>query len=286
VTCNCCGTTSNEPLFNVKGYALVRCSGCGLAYIANPPSMEELKHLYSAAASYHAELCDPASAAFAQQDRIARRHLAVTRRSRAQGRLLDVGCSIGQFVAHAQKSGFAASGLEMNQTSVEFARAHYGAEVTCGTIHDAPQSAGSIDVLTMFDVIEHVADPLGDLRKAYELVAPGGLAVLSTPNIDGLFPRISMKFAKRLDYWPHPEPPYHLFQFSVQTLAAMVRKAGFDIVETRHYAIDLAYTFGQPATLARSPKRLVYAMLFAPLAVCGPWIGQGDWIYVTARKPL
>ncbi len=174
----------------------------------------------------------------------------------------------------------------MNEASVEFARAHYRADVVCGTIHDAPQVAGSIDVLTMFDVIEHVPDPLGDLRKASDLVAPGGLLVVSTPNIDGLFPRISLRFAKTLDYWPHPEPPYHLYQFSVITLAAMLQKAGFELIETRHYAIDLAYTFGQPTSLLRSPKRLFYAALFAPLAVCGPLLGQGDWIYMTARKPL
>jgi 2-polyprenyl-3-methyl-5-hydroxy-6-metoxy-1,4-benzoquinol methylase len=154
-----------------------------------------------------------------------------------------------------------------------------------GTIHDAPQPAGSLDVLTMFDVIEHVPDPLGDLRKAFDLLAPGGLVVLSTPNIDGLFPRLSLPLAKKLDYWPHPEPPYHLYQFSARTLAAMLEKAGFEIAATRHFAIDLAYTFGQPATLLRSPKRLAYASLFAPMAAAGPWLGQGDWIYMTARKP-
>ncbi len=240
--------------------------------------------LYSAGASYHAALCDPASTTFAVQDRIAVRHLKETQRGVTGGRLLDVGCSIGQFAARAKAAGFAASGLEMNEASAAFARAHYGLEVAEGTIQDAPQDAGSLDVLTMFDVIEHVPDPLGDLRAAYELLAPGGHIVLSTPNIDGLFPRMSLPLAKKLDYWPHPEPPYHLYQFSAKTLSAMLEKAGFAVRATRHFAIDLAYTFGQPKTLLKMPKRLAYAGLFAPLAAVGPWLGQGDWIYMTARK--
>lgn len=282
VTCNLCGMSDSETLFVTKGYRLVRCAGCGLAYIANPPTTEELERLYSASASYHATLCDPHSAAFAQQDRIAGQHLQVVRNSASRGRLLDVGCSTGQFLDRASRAGFSASGMELNAASAEFARSHYGAEVARGTIHDA---AGSFDVLTMFDVIEHVPDPLGDLRRAFELVAPGGLIVLSTPNIDGLFPRLSLRVAKALDYWPHPEPPYHLYQFSVATLGATLGKAGFATTDVRHQAIDLAYTFGQTATLLRSPKRLGYAALFAPLAAVGPLLGQGDWIYVTARKP-
>jgi 2-polyprenyl-3-methyl-5-hydroxy-6-metoxy-1,4-benzoquinol methylase len=284
VSCNHCGTTGAAHLFRAKGYDLVRCTGCGLAYIANPPSAEELTVLYSAGADYHTALCDPTSATFATQDRIAVRHLAETWRAVKSGRLLDVGCSIGQFAARARDAGFAATGLEMNAASAAFARSHYGLEVAEGTIHDAPQEAGSLDVLTMFDVIEHVPDPLGDLKKAWDLLAPGGRIVLSTPNIDGLFPKASLPIAKKLDYWPHPEPPYHLYQFSAKTLGAMLAKAGFQVTATRHFAIDLAYTFGQPKTLLRMPKRLAYAALFAPMATVGPWLGQGDWIYVTARK--
>ena len=284
VTCNSCASTSAEHLFRAKGYDLVRCTGCGLAYIANPPSAEELKVLYSAGASYHAALCDPSSTTFATQDRIAVRHLAETLRSAKRGRLLDVGCSIGQFAARAKAAGFAATGLEMNEASAVFARTHYGLDVAEGTIHDAPQEPGSLDVLTMFDVIEHVPDPLGDLRKAWDLLAPGGTIVLSTPNIDGLFPKASLPLAKKLDYWPHPEPPYHLYQFSAKTLGAMLATAGFAVASTRHFAIDLAYTFGQMQTLLKMPKRLAYAGLFAPMAALGPMIGQGDWIYVTARK--
>jgi hypothetical protein len=117
------------------------------------------------------------------------------------------------------------------------------------------------------------------------LLKPGGWFVLSTPNIDGLFPRMAYKLAHRLNYWPHPEPPYHLYQFSVRTLSAMLGKAGFVPGPVRHSSIELAYTFGTVATLARMPKRLAYAVALAPLVKLGPLIGQGDWFYLAARKP-
>ncbi len=64
----------------------------------------------------------------------------------------------------------------------------------------------------------------------------------------------------------------------------MLEKGDFGRCDTRHFAIDLAYSFGQMQTLLKMPKRLADAGLFAPMAALGPKIGQGDWIYVTARK--
>ncbi|MFC0203140.1 class I SAM-dependent methyltransferase [Novosphingobium soli] len=287
VGCNMCGTESARPLFSAKGYDLVRCSGCDLAYVANPPDAEGLRRLYSAGETeYHAELHDPDSAASRRMAEIAARHLRFTRRFVGAGRLVDVGCSSGEFLVLAQAAGFACSGIEFSAESAQQARLRTGLEIERGTLRDTGLEAGSCDVVTLFDVIEHVPDPLGDLAAAWALLSPGGWLVLSTPNIDGLFPRASFPLAAKLGYWPHPEPPHHLFQFSQATLSAMVERAGFEVAGVHHCNIDLAYTFGTPATLARMPKRLAYAAVFAPVAKLGPLVGQGDWIYLAARKPL
>ncbi|WP_170065895.1 class I SAM-dependent methyltransferase [Novosphingobium guangzhouense] len=286
VDCNMCGSAGTKPLFRVKGFDLVQCVRCDLAYVSNPPDPEGLRKLYSAGESdYHSELHDPDSAASRRMAAIAARHLTFTRRFVTEGRLVDVGCSSGEFLLLAQKAGFDCSGIEFSEESAIEARRRTGLTVERGTLHDTTIEAGSCDVLTLFDVIEHVPDPLADLARAFELLAPGGWLVLSTPNIDGLFPRASRPLANRLDYWPHPEPPHHLFQFSQTTLSRMVGQAGFSVEGVRHCNIDLAYTFGTPATLARMPKRLAYAALFAPLAKLGPMLNMGDWLYMAARKP-
>lgn len=283
--CNHCQSPAATPLFSLKGYDLVLCDSCGLAYIANPPSVEELKRIYSAESNYHVQLHDPASETWRSFEALAQRHMAFVRGQIGSGRVLDVGCSTGHFLAAARAQGFEVEGAEFSADSARVAREHFGLTVTEGSVHQVSATPGSFDLVTMFDVIEHVPDPAADIAAVWLLVKPGGWFVLSTPNIDGLFPRLSLPLAKALNHWPHPEPPHHLYQFSVRTLAAMLEKGGFVPGAVSHTRIPLSYTFGSPSVLARSPKRAAYAALFAPLALAGPWIGQGDWFYIAARKP-
>ena len=283
--CNLCGETASTPVFSTKGYDLVECTTCKLAYIANQPDDAALARLYSGSEGYHAALKDPASPQWTVIRRTAEAHMNFMSRVPGTGRLIDVGCSTGQFLNLARASGYAVSGIEFSDDSRLFTADHFGLEVEPGSIHNTAQEPGSVDFVTMFDVIEHVRDPMADMRAAFRLLRPGGWFVLSTPNIDGLFPRLSRPLASRLDYWPHPEPPYHLYQYSVRTLGASLERAGFAVGPMMHRRIPLDYTFGNLAALSKSPKRAAYAALFAPSALLGPWIGQGDWFYMAAQKP-
>ncbi|MBS0254726.1 MAG: class I SAM-dependent methyltransferase [Proteobacteria bacterium] len=284
--CNACASTEATLLYTLHGFQLVKCSGCGLAYIANQPDEVYLSALYSAdGGDYHTELHDPASPAAERMLRIAETHLRFLSKVARGGRLIDIGCSTGSFLKRASRAGFDCSGVEFSKSSARVARGQTGLPVEVGGIHDSTCPPGTLDVLTMFDVIEHVTNPMDDLARAYAMLRPGGWLVLSTPNIDGLFPRASYPLARIVNHWPHPEAPYHLYQFSVATLSAMLRKAGFEPGPVEHHNIDLAYSFGTLGSLARSPKRLAYAAAFAPLAKLGPLIGQGDWFYIAAQKP-
>lgn len=282
--CNHCGSTASRLLARVDGYTLVQCRSCDLAFISDPPAPAELAAMYQAGANYHTALHDPHSAAFARMRDVAAEHLAFTRRWVSHGRLIDIGCSTGLFLNAAARKGFAVEGAEFSASSARFARDHFALTVTDGDIHAVDAAPGSFDVLTMFDVIEHVRDPAADILAAHRLLKPGGVFVLSTPNLDGLFPRASQPLANVLGHWPHPEPPWHLYQFSVRTLSAMLEQRGFACLGTQHVCIDLAYTFGSVRDLARSPKRLGYALAFAPLAWAGAKINMGDWFYIAARR--
>jgi len=285
--CNLCGGLAHAHLFSKRGFELVRCKACGLAFIANPPGPAELAQLYSTEADYHSALVDPADPGFAAMRRIARQHVRMLGRSEpvAQGlRLLDIGCSSGLFLAEARNAGFEVHGAEISAGTAAFARDHFGLEVHTGDWRDAGYPDGSFDIVTLFDVIEHLPDPLGELRAIRRLLRPGGLVLQSTPNIDGLFPRLSYTLAERLDYWPHPEPPHHLYQFSDRTLAELTERAGYQVTRIDQTRIHLGYSFGTPASWRASPKLLAYAALFAPVAAIAPWLGMGDWLYLAARK--
>lgn len=288
VSCMLCRESEHKFLFRKADYELVECSNCGLAFIANPPNEEQVAALYTARADYHDELLDPSSRSFARMRRIARQHLRMLRRSVAEPdgvRLLDIGCSSGLFLAEARRQGYDVYGVELSPETAQFARSHFRLPVHTGSYEYAGFEKGSFDVITLFDVIEHMVDPFMELKRVREYLKPGGLLLQSTPNIDGLFPRLSYPLAGLLDYWPHPEPPHHLFQFSARTIRLMTEMGGYEVRRIDHARIGLGYSFGGPADLRRSPKMLAYAALFAPVAVLGPWVRRGDWLYIAACRP-
>ena len=159
----------------------------------------------------------------------------------APGRLLDIGCSAGFFLDEARRAGWSVSGLEKSADTAALARALHDVDVTVGTLgQDDSLPSASFDVVTLWDVIEHVPEPLATLRRAHNLLSRDGVIAIQTPNIGGLFPRMSYLVARRLDYWPHPEPPGHLFQFSTRTLDRLLCMAGFrNDYQTCFYSIDV-----------------------------------------------
>ncbi|MEZ5696653.1 MAG: class I SAM-dependent methyltransferase [Sphingomonadaceae bacterium] len=288
VACKSCGGNQHRFLYRKAGYNLVRCESCALAFIANPPDSDGISSLYSTTDGYHTGLVTPGDRDWKRMQAIAERHLRVLTRTIPEGKgrkLLDMGCSSGQFLNLARNAGYDVQGLELSPHSSQFARDHFGLSVHTGLLDSAGFEPASFDIITLFDVIEHVPDPMAELQAIYSLLKPGGVLLQSTPNIDGLFPKLSYAASDLFDYWQHPEPPHHLYQFSVQSLSDMTAKAGFKPGRVDQFRIDLSYSFGTMADWKSSKMLFPYAMLFAPISIIGSWIGMGDWFYLAARKP-
>ncbi len=281
--CALCGATGAEPLFVKHGYRLVRCRGCGLVSVANPPSAAELRRIYTFESGYHAHVLENARES-RQLERRAEGQIELIARFRQPGRLLDVGCSFGFFMDRARRRGWATVGVEPNDDTAEIARRRLGLDVRSGLVEESDLEAGSFDCVTLWDVIEHVPDPVAVLATVRGLLAAGGLVAITTPDVGGLFPQASLKAAGLVGAWPHPEPPHHLFQFSERTLGRLLRRAGLEPVWTRHERIPLAYSFGSPRQVLADPRRLAYALAFAPLALLGPAVGRGDALKVLAAR--
>ena len=277
--CLVCGSVRTDHMWTEGEWVLLQCAACDLVFVGNPPDAERLADLYSFEAGFHDELTGASATAAA--DRVAARHLGRVA-AEAPGRLLDVGCASGRFLLAARSSGWEVSGVDLNDDTADLARQHE-LDVKTGTIDDLDPET-RFDVITMWDVVEHVLDPVALLSSANRLLAPGGRLFITTPNVDGLFPRASYLVASKVGRWPHPEPPYHLSQFSDRTLRTALMLAGMQATDVRHGRIPISYTFGRPAVLARDPRRLAYTAVFAPLALGGPLLGRGDEILVTATS--
>lgn len=141
-----------------------------------------------------------------------------------QGLLLDVGAATGFFMDLAKQKGWEVKGVEISDFAAQKAR-NKGLVVKTGTL-ELMVFSELFKVITMWDVIEHVDDPASQIKKAYELLAPGGILVINTPDASSFFARI---LSKR---WHLFVPPEHLFYFNPNNLGEILRSAGFTILKT------------------------------------------------------
>lgn len=280
--CRLCGHSESTRLCRKNGFELAQCASCELVFVANPPRAEDISNFYSFGHGYQAHFAGAQDDARAES--AARRHLGDVGRYKHAGRLLDVGCSAGIFLKAARTAGWEVCGVELSEDTASVARARFGLDVRQGALTERTFAPASFDAITLWDVVEHLPEPVPVLRTVRALLKDDGVLLLETPNVEGLFPRLSYRAASDGRYWRHPEPPAHLFQFSKKTLGRALHAAGLRAIEIADRRIPLFYSFGRPAALVRSPKSLAYALAFAPFAAIGPLLGQGDSMVAAAVK--
>lgn len=195
--------------------------------------------------------------------------------------LLDIGAYIGVFVEVAQKSGWQAEGVEPSDWAAAEAQKR-GLNIIVGT-QDAPELQGkTFDVVTMWDVIEHVDSPSAEMAKAYHLLKPGGWLVLHTMDIDSLTAKL---MGRR---WPW-FMDMHMHYFSQKSMAKMLTKNGYEVVWSGAQGryLRLGYIASRLGGLNQSLGKLVDKVVHAlGLAEVALPINFGDLFTVYARRPV
>ncbi len=194
-------------------------------------------------------------------------------------RLLDVGAYCGYFVEVAREAGFAAEGLELSRWAAGHARAA-GLPIWTETLAEHVGRARRYDVLTLWDVVEHLADPRAELRAAHDLLVPGGRLHLSTIDASSLAARL---LGAR---WPW-RMEMHLFYFDRSTLPALLEEVGFRVMERRAYThtVSLDYLLRKVAASFPGAGPIAAALR---RALPGRWpvpVNLGDNMMVTAVRP-
>ncbi|HLF28651.1 MAG TPA: class I SAM-dependent methyltransferase [Anaerolineae bacterium] len=298
VACNLCGSTATRPRFPStipddtlprgpetfrcthsgygRHYAIVQCVQCGLVYTNPRLNGQAILDSYIAVE-------DP----LYLRERDGRvltfeRHLRPLEKIKSPpGRLLDVGAYTGVFVEIACRHGWEAGGLEPSQWAVSEARKR-NLPMIEGTLDSVDLPEAAYDVITLWDVIEHVTDPFVEIQRAYRLLKPGGLLVLHTMDIDSLFARL---MGPR---WPWLME-MHLYYFSHRTLRAMLEKAGLRVIRATPQGryLRLGYFATRVGGLLGPPAGRVLGGLFgllhlrqAPIP-----INLGDLFTAYAMKP-
>ena len=137
-------------------------------------------------------------------------------------KILDIGAYIGIFVEVACENGWDAIGVEPSDWAAEYAQ-NAGLPVIHGTSDHPNITAQQFDVVAMWDVIEHLADPLGELKRAHALLKPGGFIAVHTMDIDSLASKLMG------GRWPW-YMAMHIQFFSQKNMIRFLEKAGFEVV--------------------------------------------------------
>lgn len=308
VTCDLCGSQETHLAYRVRDtnygtpglFSIVQCSRCALVYLNPRPSTAELPVIYPET-RYH-----PFSAVFGSDSVTLspsplqwQRAQGLTPAS-GPGRVLDVGCGDGRFLSAIQKLGWACIGVEPNQKAVEFARARLQLDVRQGDLSIINDEL-KFDLITMWDVLEHVPSPTSVLRHANRLLGSDGQLALSVPNWDSFERQF---FHKR---WIALDAPRHLYHFSPQTITRLLHKCDFEIERLQATAPvlslasnvlrlggDLVFRHGEPkasaAASAPSPSaarqafiRATHRLMTLPNLVAN-LVQRGASLTIIARK--
>ena len=138
-------------------------------------------------------------------------------------RLLDVGAASGAFVAEAAHRGYMARGIEPTPSFARYAREVFGVDVKETTLEEATLAPAVLDVITMWHVLEHVREPLGQVARLGEALAEGGVLAVEVPNYG------SAVAARQGTAWPSLEPDVHVSQFAPASLRLLLERAGFAV---------------------------------------------------------
>lgn len=289
--CNLCGADRPRRLYRILDRDISECGACGLVY-AGPLRLtrEETWGRYSAT-YFHDEYLPSYGVTNGNVDLAAfdaryARTLASLRPFRQRGDLIEIGCAAGFFLKAAQRGGWNVTGLELMEPAVEFARKRLGLTVQQKAIEDADLPSGAFDVVAIFEVIEHLSNPVATLRQLRTLLRQGGCLVLSTPNVSSLSRRMLGR------HWAVLNPGEHLHYFSERTLTDALHRAGFtDVQFDRHYAgLGIYETMAPRHCFERSPWRVrLYTgivdvagiLLRAPVQA----LGLADGLHCLARNP-
>jgi SAM-dependent methyltransferase len=227
-----------DRLFGAPGtWDLMRCPECGLIWLNPQPVPQDIGRLYE---RYHThDIPKPVKKgiAYCLLKRCLEKFLYLiglgrkiapldwmTLNEYTPGKLLDVVCGSGAFLAKMRELGWEVVGIEPDGQAVKVAREHFGLNIHKGTLEEADFPDDTFDAITMNHVIEHLLDPISILQECPRMLKSGGTLVV-TPNIESLGHRLFS------NAWRALEVPRHIYLFSPRSFQVCAERAGLKVLK-------------------------------------------------------
>lgn len=282
-TCIVCGESSFDFFANKNNFDLYRCNNCRLIFVW--PIPQSLADVYSS--DYFIGAKRGFGYVNYEEDKSAMSGVfdvylqKIEQFALNKGKLLDVGAATGFFVQLALARGWDAGGLEISDHAASIARGK-GLVVKTGTIESADFNPSIFSVVTLWDAIEHLSDPLGSIKVIHDILKEDGVVAINTPDSASFTAKILGK------HWHLLVPPEHLFYFNNESLSKLLERNGFEIVYTSKIGkkFTMQYIF---QTLSRWQNFFIwrqFANFFSKtqLGRFGISINLRDNFFIIARK--
>jgi spore maturation protein CgeB len=283
VSCTICESPKVRFWFNKDDHLLYKCQDCRLIFIH--PLPEDTTNVYSK--DYFCGAEQGRGYINYEEDKKSEKYTfnkyleEIEVFAPERGRLLDVGAATGSFLEAAKKRGWSVDGVEISDYAAETGRKK-NINIVTGILGDSDFPDGSFDVITLWDVFEHVRYPKEDLKKLSKLLKTNGIIALNTPDSRATFARISHK------WWPLLLPPEHIHLFSKTGLSNLLEKNDYKVLKTDRIGKKFkpAYILHMMSTVRnkRIWKKLSNLIEKTPLNKIEVPLNLRDNIFLIARK--
>ncbi len=238
--CPLCGGRDLRPLVDLRAGPLLECPSCRARCTAEHGRVDAI-HAYYGRVRSHEGKADVDGRGDAVFEAIARAQADAMEElcgGRRHGRLLEIGCARGHLLAELEDRGWAATGVDVSDTSVEEARGRVRGEVLLGEPGDVGLEAESFDRICLFDVLAHLPHPRATLGDVAGLLKPGGELVLSTVNED--WPLVPL-FLHAFRRWPERTAALrdemyegqHYCYFGQRNVGRLLGSVGLELLNVR-----------------------------------------------------
>ena len=278
-SCPICGNRSK--LKYLWKTSIVRCSNCSFAFADELPTLGELESIYSSE-YFHGEV----SYANYLADKIGlQRHfqqrISTLGKYSSGGKLFEAGCAFGFFLDLARQY-WEVSGIDISDAATDYAKNVLNLCVERGDLESHPPEPNTYDVVTLWDTIEHLYDPVTAVRTSVKALRPNGILALTTGDIDALLPRLQRQSWRLVI-------PVHLYYFSRKSISYLLNDYGLEIV---HFSYASYYRSLRQMLLALTWKKNDVRWRVSLRDAIGRLPGMGvqiplnlyDIMFVVARK--
>jgi len=287
VSCYLCGAREFDLLHEKEPFKAVKCRDCSLVYVTPRLNSEGIKKLYGSNYwnserakdfGYSNYLADSALylSTFKMRSKVIDRYID------KPGKVLDVGCAAGFFLKVMKDKGWETHGVEVSETVSEYARSELNLSgVRTGNTSILKEyDKKSFDVITFWDVVEHLEDPIEALAAAHPLLKDDGVLIVETQNVESAFAYILGAS------WQHYKFEEHIYHFAPVTLRRLLSDAGYQVVE------NTPHLGGKKVSINFIVERIgkihpFLSILFSPLKAVGNlnlYLNFFDEMIVVARK--